>query len=351
MPVVDLFDTKFDSSLLSKNFKAVRDNPLGFSGAIRLVNEIYNSTKQIDADFEIQFQTNGFDARIWELYLLATFQEFGFGVIREKSSPDFELVLNNKKKVFVEAVTSNPKFNMEIEDKLQTVSRLKDEDIPDFIEDLRKTSLIKIAGALFNKYNKKYWELDWVKGHPLILAVEAFHHSFALDITDSSLVNYLYGFDNEWYHDKNGKLIIKTLKKNEHTDGHKTIPSNFFSLPGAENISAVIFSNSGTISKFNRMAKLKGYGEKSLTMVREGTFYDHNPNAVNPLIFKYIVGLNGPTETWREGLSIYHNPNAINQLSKDEFPGILNGFYEDYFYSYVPDFHPYQSITTNYVKI
>lgn len=41
-----------------------------------------------------------------------------------------------------------------------------------------------------------------------------------------------------------------------HRWGPKEIPAGFFRLPGAENISAVIFNNSATISKFNRMGLL-----------------------------------------------------------------------------------------------
>ncbi len=346
---VDLFDQIVEDSLLNKNFRTVRDNEEGFKGAMQLVNEVYNSMKSIDNDFKIQFQTNGFDARIWELYLLATFKEFGFDILCQHKFPDFELVLNDRKKIFVEAVTSNPTFNQEIEDKLQVIAKLKDEEIPSYIELLRKTSLTRVAGALFNKYNKQYWNNTWVKGHALIFAVEAFHHSFSLDITDSLLVGYLYGFENRWYHDSKGDLIIETIEATGHSDGTKTIPSNFFSLPGAENISAVIFSNSGTISKFNRLAKLKNYSDDSIIMIREGTYFNHDPKASEPLQFKYLVGKNDPVETWREGLSIYHNPNALYKLTKEDFPSVLNGFFDKDFYAYVPDFHPYQSITNNYV--
>lgn len=348
---VDLFEQVVDTSSLNRNFRTIRENEVAFKGAMRLVNEVFNSVQSIDDDFKIQFQMNGFDARIWELYLLATFQELGFDILRKHKSPDFELLLPDRRKVFVEAVTSNPAFNQEIEDKLQIVSKLTDDAIPGYLESLRKTSLIRIAGALYNKYKKEYWKLDWVTGHPLVLAVEAFHHSFSLDITDSSLVGYLYGFENQWYHDAQGNLVINTLEQTEHSDDNKTIPSNFFSLPGAENISAVIFSNSGTISKFNRLAKLRNYSDGSLLMVREGTCYDHDPNASAPSKFKYVVGKNGPVETWREGLSIYHNPNAIYKLTKEDFPGVLNGFFDRYFYAYVPEFHPYQSITNNHIAV
>jgi hypothetical protein len=44
--------------------------------------------------------------------------------------------------------------------------------------------------------------------------------------------------------------------------GQKVIPSGFFDLPGPENVSAVLFSNSGTISKFNRMGVVAGFGSR-----------------------------------------------------------------------------------------
>lgn len=347
--MTDLFEQIAGDDVLNRNFRVVRDNPRAFGGAMRLVNEIFNSTAQIDNDFKIQFQTNGFDARIWELYLMATFQEMGYDLVREHNFPDLQLKSVGGKTIFVEAVTSNPAFNKEIQDKLQIASKLSEEEMTAYLTELRKASLLRTAGALFNKYNKKYWSYDWVKGKPLVLAVEDFHHAFSLNISDSSLVGYLYGIALDWYHDKDGKLVIETSEELEHSDGHKTIPSNFFALTGAEHISAVIFSNSGTISKFNRMAKLKGYSDPQLEIVRIGTCHDHNPEASVPHMFRYVVGKNGPEENWRQGMAVYHNPNALHKLSEKDFPGVLNGFVDQEFYAYVPDFHPYGSNSENYL--
>jgi hypothetical protein len=48
--------------------------------------------KTVDGNFVEQFQTRGFDARIWELYLFAAFREMNYGIERVHAVPDFECV-------------------------------------------------------------------------------------------------------------------------------------------------------------------------------------------------------------------------------------------------------------------
>jgi hypothetical protein len=48
-------------------------------------------------------------------------------------------------------------------------------------------------------------------------------------------------------------VIITHTPIDKHKSGTKETPSAFFAQPNAENVSAVLFSNSGTIPKFNRM--------------------------------------------------------------------------------------------------
>ncbi|BCL59728.1 hypothetical protein DGMP_04210 [Desulfomarina profundi] len=66
-------------------------------------------------------------------------------------------------------------------------------------------------------------------------------------------------------------------KIESHTWNGKTIPSKFFAQPGAENISAVLFTNSATITKFNRMGKLAGLGSKDVKLIRQGFMYNPDP--------------------------------------------------------------------------
>ena len=54
-----------------------------------------------------EFQTT-FNSSFWELYLNRAFREFGYDIDYSKASPDFNLIRNNKTRISVEAVTSNP---------------------------------------------------------------------------------------------------------------------------------------------------------------------------------------------------------------------------------------------------
>jgi hypothetical protein len=343
----DLFKQVVDDKSLGDSYKTLIEHPKWHKAAMTVLNEIFNSLPKIDKDFVKQFQSYGCDARIWELYLTACFQELDFSILRERDRPDFELLRGNTK-VFVEAVTSNPSTEDLVEDKLTIYKRLQEsgwQNWEEFVIALRAQSQMKMAGALFNKLRKRYWELPWVKGHPLILAVEPFHHSMAHTLSDSILTSYLYGFEITWHYDSNNILQIQTHRITEHTYNGKTIPSNFFNLENSENISAVIFSNSGTISKFNRIGTLKGYGDKDVKLIRTGVMRDHNPNAAHALPFTYTVGEDGPNESWCQGLGMYHNPNAKYPLDPRIFPDMLHGYFDKEYTCVTPDFFPYRSDT------
>jgi len=60
-----------------------------------------------DGNFVEQFQTTGFDARMWELYLFAALTEANFVVARPRPAPDF-LVRGLTGEFALEATTINP---------------------------------------------------------------------------------------------------------------------------------------------------------------------------------------------------------------------------------------------------
>ena len=110
----------------------------------------------------------------------------------------------------------------------------------------------------------------------------------------------------------------------------------------------MLFSASGTISKFNRMGKLAGFGLPNQILMRVGLRHDHDPNASLPKGFKHIVEQGSVTETWAEGLSMFHNPNALHPIDPEMFPGIAHHFLGDgQVKSLLPEFHPYSSFTWN----
>lgn len=78
----------------------------------------------------------------------------------------------------------------------------------------------------------------------------------------------------------------------------------------------MLFTNSSTVSKFNRIGTERGYGPPDVGMIRFGTIPDPNPNASTPRTFAYIVGDRGPDEreSFSEGLHLLHNPWAQTPL-------------------------------------
>lgn len=126
------------------------------------------------------------------------------------------------------------------------------------------------------------------------------------------------------------------------------IPSQFFALDGAEHVSAVLFSNSGTIAKFSPMGYQAGLDPAGLRIRRRGFRHDLDPNADTPLEFDYWVGERD--ELWGEGISLIHNPRAVVPLDDGAFPQVSNYRLEGgVITSTGPAFHPFISRTEIYV--
>ena len=139
--------------------------------------------------------------------------------------------------------------------------------------------------------------------------------------THPFLWQYLYGIRVEERQGEQGDEVL-CQGIHEHIFYEKRIPSRFFFQPECENVSAVLFSNSGTVSKFNRMGKLAGFGDSEVKMTRIGKCYDHNENSRNPKEFVTQVEEGECSETWSEGVSIFHNPNAKYPLDVGLFPTV-----------------------------
>ena len=63
----------------------------GYEAARRLIGHMMRWHKDMDGNFVEQFQTTGFDARLWELYLFAAMTESELDVLRPDPAPDFLL--------------------------------------------------------------------------------------------------------------------------------------------------------------------------------------------------------------------------------------------------------------------
>jgi hypothetical protein len=115
---------------------------------------------------------------------------------------------------------------------------------------------------------------------------------------------------------------VKNEVVEEHIHEGKIIPSNFFTQPDTENISAVIFSNNCDLHKFNRIGFENNLSERNLIIIRSGNeFDDSTPNA-KAKEFTYQVKKGEVTENWAESITIYHNPNAKLKLDRGIFENV-----------------------------
>lgn len=312
----------------------------GYSSARGIIEPMMHWYKDSDGNFVEQFQTTGFDARIWELYLFAAFSEMGYRIDRTEAVPDFTCK-GIGSEFCVEATTVNASRG----GPLATVPSLNTDE--GRLAFMRQFMPLKYGSALHTKFKRRYWEKPNVKGKPFVFAIADFQGGPSMIMTRSSLPTYLYGYDYDWYKDATGRLHIIPRKIEKHCWGTKEIASGFFKQSGAENISAVVFNNSGTISKFLRMGMLSGFGSSRVVLTREGIAVDHDPNAAEPVTFRHVVNSPDYRETWVEGFDVFHNPNALHPLEEWVLPGASHHWLlpDKQMRSHTPSWHPLGSMT------
>ena len=303
----------------------------GYSPARSLIGEMMHYFEDVDGNFVQQFQSDGFDARIWELYLYALLNELGYGLDRAHPTPDFHCqgLLGD---FFIEATTVNPS------------------DAPAEVDSSNREAYfehyvpMKYGSALFSKLRRKYWEQPHVAGRPFLLAIQDFHAPHAMAWSNSALVEYLYAIRQVERMNAKGRKEIVSERVTEYRWGNKPpVPAGFFLLADSENISAVLANPSGTLSKFNRMGFLAGFGDRDIRMVRHGYCYK---GSLVPETFVAEVHAPGYTETWCEGLSVYHNPQAKIPLPAESLPCAAHHTSRDgRIFSRQPAFHPVGSTT------
>ena len=315
---------------LHPNFKLLLDTP-GRAPARVVFKELGPWLAPSDPHFVKEFQTKHFDQRLWELYLWAVFRELGYDVTQPEA-PDFHIV-SPRGEFTVEATTCAPSEGGVLADHPDPKTP---EEMKAFIQDYMP---MKFGNALTGKLNKKnaggesYWQRGPGAGKPFVVAVADFHKPGgdgeigSMTYTQEALWLYLYGSRIEWeFVDE--KLTIRTVKIDDHTYKTKTIETGFFNLEGAENISAVVFSNAGTLAKFDRMGVDAGFAPDGHRYVRMGFRLDPDPNAVVGKTFiEEVVADN--EERWSDELQVFHNPRAKFPLPLEAFAGATQHRFED----------------------
>ena len=317
------------------------------SPARDIIEKMMRWYDDVDGNFIEQFQTTGFDQRIWELYLFATLVELGYVFDRSQPRPDY-VCTGLAGSFSTEAVTVGP-----TRDGGTVVPPPPRDTAEQRIAYLQQYMPIKFGSALFTKMKKRYWERPHVAANPFVLAIADFSSPGSMVTTSSALERYLFGYEHAGAKDAEGKLRIVATRLEQHVFGEKVIPSGFFRTEESENVSAVVSTTAGTISKFNRMGVLAGFGTGRVVLVREGTLPDSDPNATEPLRFRSLVNAPGYHERWVDGLNVYHNPNAVMALERRLFPGAAHHWCdaEGQVTSELPAFHPFASITYHHAPV
>jgi ribosomal protein L30 len=325
----DFFTPLAPEDRLNPFFKILA-NTEGYSPARGIIEAMMRWYKDADGNFIEQFQTTGFNARIWELYLFATFIELGYARSEEFAVPDF-LLSNPFGSFCIEATTVNPP-GVNIPNNQADLKRFIENFVP-----------IKIGRALRAKLyrNTPYWEMPQVADQPFVLAIQDFHFANAMQMVVSAATEYVFGVRHSL--DNNG-LKIEWINEHEWEGLHEQ--SGFFRLPEAEHVSAVIINPQGTLPKFNRMGYLAEFGSRRVRMLRTGfARVEDNPM---PRPFAQTVHAPEYTESWVEGMVVLHNPNALIPLEPSLIQGASHEFLQPdgSILSLVPEFHPIFSTTS-----
>lgn len=319
-----------DPATLHPNFRFLIETP-GREPARAVLRELGPWLAPSDPHFVKEFQSKQFDQRLWELYLWAMLREMGYDVTQPEA-PDFHCV-SPRGEFTIEATTCAPSQGGVLADHPNPRTP---EEIKDFLKDYMP---MKFGAALTGKLNKKtaagesYWERGPGAGKPFVIAVADFHKPGdetslgSMTYTQEALWRYLYGHRVEWQF-IDGSLSIRSVKVEDHVYKGKSVETGFFDRPGAENVSAVVFSNAGTLAKFDRMGVDSGFAPDRHIYRRIGFRLDPDPNAVVGTMFDELVEA-GSGERWSDEIQVFHNPNATLPLALEAFAGTTQDRFED----------------------
>ncbi|VVO21101.1 hypothetical protein PS718_04218 [Pseudomonas fluorescens] len=342
---IDFFkDPSSNKKKLHPQYIQLKNSP-GFKPARTILRSIQKSFIDPDGNFVEQFQTTGFDQRTFELFLNELFKSQNMIIDRRHDRPDF-ILSKGDRTIALEAVTANPSNNSGIIP--YSIYPELDNTDSELVDLYRNEIPIRLGSPLFSKLKKEYWTLPQVKGKSLVIAIQDFSRPGSLTSSSSALAQYLYGVEYDAQKDKSGNLTVHHKPIKEHIKGSKIIPSGFFDLPGAENISGILFCNTGTIATFNRISHAGKGNDPALRMIRYGTSYRHGKNATLPAPFMYEIGTyQAEIETWNQGTIFFHNPNALIPLPIGWVGASADTYLKDgeHITNFHDDFHPYMSVT------
>lgn len=263
-----------------------------------------------DGKFVREFQTT-FNSSFWEVYLHAAFRELGFVADYSFNRPDFILESSAGKPVVAEAVIAS-----HADGYCPEWRRSVDQMINADPEETVHIATIRLANAIWSKYKKLkdgYAQLDHVKGKPFVICAAPFEQPTFFIQNDHALRRVLYGFDQPlWIPAPDGKRIPigRSSLPEIIKDNGASIPLGFFASATMPEVSAVIFSNTATITKVRALTK----NGKMNVILKAARF---NESGTEP----HFISKPRPEfeETLLDGLHVCVNPFANHPLELEPF--------------------------------
>jgi len=201
----------------NKVFEYIRSSPHSLV-ARRTMLDVFASFLDPDGNFVEQFQSQGFDARVFELCLHAGFSELGYSIHRPKA-PDF-LIERGGHRIAVEATTTNPSRSGVMAQHSRPLHEHSRDERWNY---LHNDWAIRIGAPLTAKLAKRYWEKSECAGLPFVIAVEAFHEPLALSLSHTMVAAYLYGVQATSPKIDAGRMVLGPTVLTKHAVGTKSI--------------------------------------------------------------------------------------------------------------------------------
>lgn len=347
---INLFETSLDENKLHPYFKEIKSAP-EYAKTHKLINEwsegVFERRGEA-AKFINEFQTS-FNSTYWEIYLNKAFRLLEFKIDYTKASPDFNLQNKCKRNISVEAVTSNPSAPPELKLDISSIPA------ENFLDD----ATLKLSGKIRDKHQLylgdskgkySYSSLEHVKGNPFVLAIAPFDSKLSQSQNNTAMNRVLYGLEPPVNYNEAQTVVASVKNKNG-----KDIDLGIFTNDSYKEISAVIFSTTGTFGKavalagtasFVKTTRLRKMGiveflakeglEKiGRTITRVSDTYDIFSERFYSGIHVcghdiHVCSGSDHKETHLDGLQVYHNPFAMHPLLENDFSAkeIVHYFYD-----------------------
>jgi len=161
--MADIFSSVVDEGRHTEIYRSIRDMPHLYP-VKAMIQEAFSTFCDIDRNFIEQFQTTGFDARLFELYVWMCLKESNFEVDRSHKFPDY-IISNGCNRVAVEVTTATGGLPVDSKYVTHDNNPMPERDVnsAQFKHYVKNDVPLMFSSAILSKLQMKYWEKEHCK--------------------------------------------------------------------------------------------------------------------------------------------------------------------------------------------